>query len=80
LQLKINENESILEALGEPKHITERRRTLTEIIKTLKDSLKVLQRDPDITAASAIDDSELAEELRRDALSRKVPGPGNQPP
>lgn len=80
LQLKINENESILEALGEPKHITERRRTLTEIIKTLKDSLKVLQRDPDITAASAIDDSELAEELRRDALSKKVPGPGNQPP
>lgn len=47
LYQKINENESILDSLGEPKHITERRRTLTEIIKTLKESLKVLQRDPE---------------------------------
>ena len=47
LYQKINENESILESLGEPKHITERRRTLTEIIKTLRESLKVLQRDPE---------------------------------
>ena len=47
LYQKINENESILDSLGEPKHITERRRTLTEIIKTLRESLKVLQRDPE---------------------------------
>ena len=47
LYQKINEDESILESLGEPKHITERRRTLNEIIKTLKESLKVLQRDPE---------------------------------
>lgn len=44
---KINDNETILDSLGEPKHITERRRTLTDIIKTLKESLKVLQRDPE---------------------------------
>lgn len=67
LYQKINENESILDSLGEPKHIQERRRTLQEIIKTLKESLKVLQRDPDITAASTIDDSELSELLRQDA-------------
>lgn len=72
LYQKINEDESILESLGEPKHITERRRTLNEIIKTLKESLKVLQRDPDITAASTIDDSELSELLRQDANASKA--------
>jgi hypothetical protein len=71
LHMRINENDSILDALGEPKHIQERRNTLQETIEILKKSLKVLQRDPDITAASSIDDGELAEELRRDALERK---------
>lgn len=37
----------------------------------MKNSLKILQRDPDITAASSVDDGELAEELRKDALERK---------
>lgn len=47
LYQRINENESILDTLGEPKHITERRNTLNMTIKTLKESLKVLQRDPE---------------------------------
>ena len=47
LYQKINENESILDSLGEPKHISDRRNTLNEIIRTLKESLKVLQRDPE---------------------------------
>ena len=47
LYQKINEDETILDTLGEPKHIHERRTTLQEIIKTLKESLKVLQRDPE---------------------------------
>ena len=47
LYQRINENEGILDTLGEPKHITERRRTLNEIIKTLQESLIVLQRDPE---------------------------------
>jgi len=72
LYQKINENETILDNLGEPKHITERRRTLNEIIRTLRESLKVLQRDPDITAASTIDDSELSELLRQEAHQSKV--------
>jgi hypothetical protein len=37
----------------------------------MKNSLKILQRDPDITAASSVDDGELAEELRKDAMERK---------
>ena len=41
LYQRINENDTILDSLGEPKHISERRRTLNEIIKTLKESLKV---------------------------------------
>lgn len=71
LQSKINDNEKILETLGEPKNITERRNMLQGMIKSLKESLKLLQRDPDITAASTIDDGELAEELRKDAMARK---------
>ena len=47
LYQRINEDSSILDSLGEPKHITERRKTLEEIITTLKESLKVLQRDPE---------------------------------
>ena len=47
LYQRINDHESILDSLGEPKHIAERRKTLLEIIKTLKESLKVLQRDPE---------------------------------
>lgn len=37
----------------------------------LKNSLKILQRDPDITAASSVDDGELADLLKRDAMERK---------
>lgn len=71
LHMKINENEGILDALGEPKQIQERRKTLQDIINVLKNSLKILQRDPDITAASSVDDGELAELLKRDAMERK---------
>lgn len=80
LYTRINASPQIADALGEPKNITERRVTLSTIIKTLSDSLRVLQRDPDITAAS-IDDGELAEELRKDAMQRKAAGgaPGQQP-
>jgi len=66
-----------LDTLGEPKHITERRRTLEQIILTLKESLKVLQRDPDITAASTIDDSELSELLRQDKTTNKIASANN---
>lgn len=66
-----------MDTLGEPRHITERRRTLEQIILTLKESLKVLQRDPDITAASTIDDSELSELLRQDKTTNKIASANN---
>jgi hypothetical protein len=62
---KINNNPNIADALGEPKAIQERRTTLSGMIKILNDSLKVLQRDPDITAAS-FDDSDLSNALREE--------------
>lgn len=55
------------QALGEPKRITERRQALTEVLNTLKNSLKVLQRDPDISA-NTIGDDELEAALRQDAM------------
>ena len=45
--MRINANPSIADALGEPKHIMERRKTLNDLIKTLKNSTKVLTRDPE---------------------------------
>ena len=42
LFLKINENESILDTLCEPKEISERRRHLNDIIRTLRESLSVI--------------------------------------
>lgn len=37
--------------LGEPPQVTDRRRMLSRTIETLKNSLRVIQRDPDITSA-----------------------------
>lgn len=45
--MRINSNPSIADSLGEPKHIMERRKTLNDLIKTLKNSTKVLTRDPE---------------------------------
>jgi dynamin 1-like protein len=44
---QVNTNKSLTSSLGEPKNITERRKALQDILKTLKNSLKVLQRDPE---------------------------------
>lgn len=71
LHMRINENEGLLDALGEPKQVQERRQTLQSIIEVLRNSLKILQRDPDITAASSVDDGELADLLKKDAMERK---------
>lgn len=54
----MNTNKGLSSTLGEPKRITERRLALTSVSKTLKDSLKVLQRDPDI-ASNTVGDEEL---------------------
>jgi vacuolar protein sorting-associated protein 1 len=44
---QVNSNQQLAAALGEPARITERRKALTEVLNTLKNSLKVLQRDPE---------------------------------
>lgn len=44
---QVNQNKALSATLGEPARITERRKALTEVLTTLKNALKVLQRDPE---------------------------------
>jgi len=45
---EINRKEELLNALGEPPHITAERETLTKILGILNKAKKVLQKDPDL--------------------------------
>jgi len=63
--------------LGEPKSITERRKAISVVLETLKSALKVLQRDPDISA-NTIGDSELEMILRQEAMNQRRGGPPNR--
>jgi len=66
--------------LGEPPSVMMRRKQLTATISTLGNALKVIQRDPDITAAGMDGaDGELAQELRRMQLEEKN-NPKGPPP
>ena len=56
--------------MGEPPRITERRKALSDVLATLKNSLKVLQRDPDISA-NTIGDEELEAALRADNMEKR---------
>ena len=56
--------------MGEPLRITERRRALEDVLKTLKNSLKVLQRDPDISS-NTVGDDELEAMLRQEGQERR---------
>lgn len=77
LYMRINANASIAEALGEPKHITDRRNTLNTLIKTLNDSVKLLTRDPELTSAH-MDDSALSEDIRQETMRKKMQAPQQQ--
>ena len=66
LYSEVNKNQALAAHMGEPRNITERRKALTEVLQTLKNSLKVLQRDPDISA-NTVGDEELEAALRADA-------------
>lgn len=63
----MNSNQKLSETLGEPARITERRKALSDVLATLKNSLKVLQRDPDISA-NTVGDEELENALRVQAM------------
>ena len=39
---QVNNNQALASSLGEPARVTERRKALTEVLTTLKNSLKVL--------------------------------------
>lgn len=72
---QVNTNKSLSSTLGEPARITERRKALTDVLTTLKNSLKVLQRDPDISA-NTVGDEELESALRMQAMEdRRGGGP-----
>lgn len=64
---QVNTNKGLSSTLGEPARITERRKALTEVLGVLKNSLKVLQRDPDISA-NTVGDEELEAVLRSQAM------------
>ena len=63
LYAAINKDEEMAKELGEPPEITAERETLKASISTMKKSLKVLQRDPEITATLSYDD-ELARDIK----------------
>lgn len=60
---QVNTNKGLSSTLGEPARITERRKALSDVLKVLKDAIKVLQRDPDISA-NTVGDEELEAALR----------------
>ena len=67
---QVNNNQKLSSSLGEPATITERRKTLTDILNTLKNSLRVLQRDPDISA-NTLGDDELERALKQEAMAQR---------
>lgn len=67
---QVNSNKQLAAALGEPARITERRKALTEVLNTLKNSVKVLQRDPDISA-NTVGDEELEAALKAEYMDNK---------
>jgi hypothetical protein len=58
-------------SLGEPERVAEERKSLTLTLETLKNAIKVLQRDPDITN-TAYGEDELEEQLRLDSMQRRM--------
>ena len=53
---EINQNPAMADVLGEHPAITEERESLSKKLEILKNSSKVLMRDPEITSVISIDD------------------------
>lgn len=70
LYTAVNTNEELSKGMGEPPEITAERKTLKESIETMKKSLKVLQRDPEITATLSFDD-ELSRDIKESLAQEK---------
>lgn len=82
LYAEINKNESMAETLGEPPEVTAERKTLNASLETMKNALKILQRDPEITATLDYDD-ELSRDIKeslKEAKKKEARGkPDEQP-
>ena len=50
----VNNNPAMSDFLGEPKQISERRKHLNEILKSLREAVKALQRDPELVEQGLI--------------------------
>lgn len=70
LYAEINKNESMAETLGEPPEVTAERKTLQLSLETMRKSLKVLQRDPEITSTLDYDD-ELSRDIKESLKNAK---------
>jgi len=67
LYAQINRNETLTKQLGEPERVTEERKQLNSTLEVLKNAIKVLQRDPDITN-TAFGEDELEAELKMESI------------
>jgi dynamin 1-like protein len=70
LYAEINKNEGMAETLGEPPEVTAERKTLNTSLETMKKALKILQRDPEITATLDYDD-ELSRDIKESLKEAK---------
>jgi len=58
---EINRKEELLNALGEPAHITAERDTLTKVLAVLNKAKKVLQKDPDLATPLKLEEKDKEE-------------------
>lgn len=63
LSSRLITNEQIMHGFIEPSDIIEERKTLKNVIETMKKSIKVMQKDPDFSASSNPTDEELIKTL-----------------
>lgn len=77
---QVNSNKSLQNVLGEPASITEKREFLQSRLTLLRNSMKVLQRDPEIINTAG--DEEMERAMRASGAGRPAPprGPGGPPP
>lgn len=74
LYAEINKNESMAETLGEPPEVTAERKILNSSRETMEKALKILQRNPEITATLDFDDqlSKDIKESLKEASKKQV--------
>jgi len=79
---EINRKEELLNALGEPAHITAERDTLTKVLAVLNKAKKVLQKDPDLATPLKLEETreEVVPEPQKAAKQQSIPTQNNSTP